>query len=201
MEDDFAAWKRQLWPALRSHAFGEEAGAAVTYSMELGSGQKLTFEFPVPSVPQFGAVISDWSARDQATVEPQPKSASLNALIDGKPWVRARVACIRELHSKRSPRSCMHVSRAFPSCNRSILTEIYLCHACSYQEIGDGNARTGGARPLRGGGAPRRPRAHAVRGGGSRGAGAGERPRRGRRLEVCRPVSICATIIYDRPQR
>jgi hypothetical protein len=126
MEDDFAAWKRQLWPALRSHAFGEEAGAAVTYSMELGSGQKLTFEFPVPSVPQFGAVISDWSARDQATVEPQPKSASLNALIDGKPWVRARVACIRELHSKRSPRSCMHVSRAFPSCNRPILTEIYL---------------------------------------------------------------------------
>eukprot|EP01047_Picozoa_sp_COSAG01_P046042 COSAG01_NODE_4291_length_5167_cov_3.885556_2_plen_188_part_00 len=35
------------------------------------------------------------------------------------------------------------VSRAFPSWNRSILTEIYLCHACSYHEIGDGNARTG----------------------------------------------------------
>jgi hypothetical protein len=27
-----------------------------------------------------------------------------------------------------------HVSRAFPSWNRSILTEIYLCHACSYHE-------------------------------------------------------------------
>jgi hypothetical protein len=27
------------------------------------------------------------------------------------------------------------VGRAFPSWNRSILTEIYLCHACSYQEI------------------------------------------------------------------
>jgi hypothetical protein len=25
------------------------------------------------------------------------------------------------------------VSRAFPSWNRSILTEIYLCHACSYR--------------------------------------------------------------------
>jgi hypothetical protein len=34
------------------------------------------------------------------------------------------------------------VSRAFPSWKRSILTEIYLCHACSYQGIEDGNART-----------------------------------------------------------
>jgi hypothetical protein len=29
------------------------------------------------------------------------------------------------------------VSRAFPSCTRSILTEIYLCHACSDHEIED----------------------------------------------------------------
>jgi hypothetical protein len=35
------------------------------------------------------------------------------------------------------------VSRAFPSCTRSILTEIYLCRACSYHETEDGNARTG----------------------------------------------------------
>jgi putative flavoprotein involved in K+ transport len=35
------------------------------------------------------------------------------------------------------------VSRAFPSCTRSILTEIYLCHACSCHEIEDGNAWTG----------------------------------------------------------
>eukprot|EP01047_Picozoa_sp_COSAG01_P064409 COSAG01_NODE_8519_length_2755_cov_8.227410_5_plen_73_part_00 len=34
------------------------------------------------------------------------------------------------------------VSRAFPSWNRSILTEIYLCHPCSC-EIEDGNARAG----------------------------------------------------------
>jgi hypothetical protein len=40
------------------------------------------------------------------------------------------------------------VSRAFPSCKRSILTEIYQCHACSCHEIEDGNAWTGG----RGGG-------------------------------------------------
>jgi hypothetical protein len=38
----------------------------------------------------------------------------------------------------------LRVSQAFPSWNRSMLTEIYLCHACSYQAIEDGNARTGG---------------------------------------------------------
>jgi hypothetical protein len=32
------------------------------------------------------------------------------------------------------------VSRAFPSWNRSILTEISLCHACSDHEVEDGNA-------------------------------------------------------------
>jgi hypothetical protein len=41
-------------------------------------------------------------------------------------------------------RGNMTVSRAFPSWNRSVLTEIYLCHACSYHEVEDGNARTGG---------------------------------------------------------
>jgi diketogulonate reductase-like aldo/keto reductase len=40
--------------------------------------------------------------------------------------------------------------RPFPSWNRCILTEIYLCHACSYQEIKDGNGRAGcaGAQPV-----------------------------------------------------
>jgi hypothetical protein len=41
------------------------------------------------------------------------------------------------------------VSRAFPSAARSILTEIYLCHACSYHEVEDGNARTGTTAPTR----------------------------------------------------
>jgi hypothetical protein len=35
------------------------------------------------------------------------------------------------------------VSPAFPSWKRSILTEIYLCHACSHHEVEDGNARAG----------------------------------------------------------
>jgi hypothetical protein len=51
------------------------------------------------------------------------------------------------------------VSWALPSWNRSISTEIYLYHACSYQEVEDGNAHTGAVHVRghrRGGG--RRPR-------------------------------------------
>jgi hypothetical protein len=35
------------------------------------------------------------------------------------------------------------VIRAFPSWNRSTLTEIYLCHACSDHEIEGGNGAPG----------------------------------------------------------
>jgi hypothetical protein len=35
------------------------------------------------------------------------------------------------------------VSRAFLSWKRSVLTEMYLCHACSYYEVEGGNARAG----------------------------------------------------------
>jgi hypothetical protein len=39
-------------------------------------------------------------------------------------------------------RTVCQVRRAFPSWHRSISTEIYLCHACSYQEIVSATART-----------------------------------------------------------
>jgi hypothetical protein len=38
------------------------------------------------------------------------------------------------------------VRRPFPSRNRSVLTEIYRCHACSDHEIEDGNGRAGDAK-------------------------------------------------------
>eukprot|EP01047_Picozoa_sp_COSAG01_P009519 COSAG01_NODE_392_length_17668_cov_5.382264_4_plen_95_part_00 len=40
-------------------------------------------------------------------------------------------------------RVCVDGEQGVPSWNRCILTEIYLCHACSDHEIEDGNARTG----------------------------------------------------------
>jgi hypothetical protein len=42
-----------------------------------------------------------------------------------------------------APARRRRVSRAFPSWKRSLLTEIYLCHACSDHEIEDGNAWAG----------------------------------------------------------
>jgi hypothetical protein len=57
---------------------------------------------------------------------------------------RRRLRCRRRGSSSRArPSGGRTVSRAFPSWNRSISTEIYLCHACSGHEIEDGSARTG----------------------------------------------------------
>jgi hypothetical protein len=39
---------------------------------------------------------------------------------------------LRAAANAASPGDHPDVSRAFPSWNRSMLTEIYLCHACSY---------------------------------------------------------------------
>ena len=103
IEADFASWKRQMWRALRVHAFGQEAGAALTYALD-HDGDTYKFEFPAPYQPQFTATLAPASGD-----EPAPLRASLNPLIDGKPWVKATVKEIRELHTKRSPRSCMHV--------------------------------------------------------------------------------------------
>ena len=51
-------------------------------------------------------------------------------MISGFMEEEASIACSWEDASWRKL-----VSRPFPSWNRSILTEIYLCHACSCQEI------------------------------------------------------------------
>jgi hypothetical protein len=39
------------------------------------------------------------------------------------------------LCARRAEAAAEEASAPFPSWNRSILTEIYLCHACSYHEI------------------------------------------------------------------
>jgi hypothetical protein len=58
-------------------------------------------------------------------------------LLPGPPLPPPTVTALRDRRPSRQ------VSRAFPSCTWSIMAEIYLCHACSYQEIEDGNAWTG----------------------------------------------------------
>jgi hypothetical protein len=78
---------------------------------------------------------SEAAAQEQATAQ---EASLLQASVD---MLHTR---IKELTSKtdvdRSVVTRAAVSRAFPSWDRSILTEIYLCHACSYHhEVEDGN--------------------------------------------------------------
>jgi hypothetical protein len=74
----------------------------------------------------------------QLTYTRPPTSA---ALLRGRGY---STRCCTRWGSSNRP-----VSRAFPSWKRSILTEIYLCHACSCHEIEDGNARAGDGALLR----------------------------------------------------
>jgi hypothetical protein len=92
-----------------------------------------------------GLALTGWPLRaGVAAVVLAPAAALLGTLL---PWGLSGVAP-----------DGVGVSRAFPSWKRSILTEIYLCHACSYHEVEDGHAaRTGGAgvpRAGRAGGLP-----------------------------------------------
>jgi hypothetical protein len=78
---------------------------------------------------------------------PRPQPADSNArgshpLTPPPPGSSDRVCSV----SLSWQRLASTVSRAFPSWNRSILTEIYLCHACSDHEREDENARTGHLR-------------------------------------------------------
>jgi hypothetical protein len=55
-------------------------------------------------------------------------------------WVRRSLRPVPHHGRRRLGREQLLAVRGpFPSWNRSILTEIYLCHACSYHEIEDGN--------------------------------------------------------------
>jgi hypothetical protein len=65
----------------------------------------------------------------------RPERRAMARLRKEKRWTTR--LCLRTTSTK--PRSskwrCVRRARPFPSRNRSILTEIYLCHACSCQEI------------------------------------------------------------------
>jgi hypothetical protein len=61
----------------------------------------------------------------------------------GHPDAQLRCVVMHCTHGFNRTGFMLSVSRAYPSWSRSILTEIYLCHARSCHEIEDGNARTG----------------------------------------------------------
>jgi hypothetical protein len=63
--------------------------------------------------------------------------------------VRPAMSMQSSTRAARSTSPLPACAAAFPSCARSILTEIYLCHACSCHETLSGNAAAGGLRARR----------------------------------------------------
>jgi hypothetical protein len=121
---------------------------------------------------QYGGVIGTWKAAGGAPTavcaSTRPRASyslapswewTASALSSNKKYqvrVRARAAAAEQRPGPwgawSKPLSTMTaaagraVGRAFPSCTRSILTEIDLCHACSCQEMEAGNALVGRRR-------------------------------------------------------
>jgi hypothetical protein len=70
-----------------------------------------------------------WRAIAARAAAPPPAAAAA---------ATSSAAAIVSVRARASPERRRSVSRAFPSWKRSIVTEIYLCHACSDHEIEDG---------------------------------------------------------------
>jgi hypothetical protein len=92
--------------------------------------------------------VPSWARRTPA---PRRRSARC-ARSWGRRGGRRRRSCRGSGSARRGPRA-RWVRRAFPSCTRSISTEIHLCHTCSYHEIlrmdtpGQGTSRCGRTPP------------------------------------------------------
>eukprot|EP01047_Picozoa_sp_COSAG01_P008474 COSAG01_NODE_335_length_18690_cov_7.693185_2_plen_656_part_00 len=133
--------------ASQSHRSSEQPGLVVPESYS-----------PLPGlIPQAAGGASDVTWQQQLAAAAAQHAAEVAELLSAH---RAELSASQEACAEA-------VSRAFPSWNRSILTEIFLCHACSDQEIEDGNGRAGEAARGADGGAGR-----AAAGGGAAAAAA-----------------------------
>ncbi|XP_058755365.1 NADPH--cytochrome P450 reductase [Vicia villosa] len=93
IEDDFTAWKEELWPALDQLLRDEDDTTVATpYTA---------------SVSEYRVVIHD--PLDAAVDEKKRHNANGHAVVDAQHPVRANVAVRRELHTPASDRSCTHL--------------------------------------------------------------------------------------------
>ena len=93
IEDDFTAWKEELWPAL-DELLREEDGTTVATPY-------------TASVLEYRVVIHD--PLDATLDEKKRHNVNGHAVVDALHPVRANVAVQRELHTPESDRSCTHL--------------------------------------------------------------------------------------------
>jgi hypothetical protein len=138
---------------------GVEQGAAVSSALsEDGHSVKLAGTAEAPAAALGGPPPSARASTAVATTAARPAErertdADSQSPGDGEAAAAAAAAtaaAVAEAARHARPpsastglRASSSVSRACPSWDRSIVTEIYLCHACSCQETEDGNARAG----------------------------------------------------------
>jgi hypothetical protein len=161
--------QRQGKQALRPRVFGEAdmlagaVGATVTSSSSSSSAAAAlaaALAAASPS-PQPGGGLAglpagvDWYAPDPTVMARNREKAALNnrpvGFMSRTRGLGGGAAAASSLpgHAAAAAGADYFVSRAFPSWNRSILTDIYLCQACSDHAIEHGNARIGGRVGLR----------------------------------------------------
>jgi hypothetical protein len=114
--------KRLQWEEER-----EQARQAHEAEMEARNGERLAAR----AARQQAAAELELQA---AAAGPEPEPERQDGLPSSS-FGRSPISLIPTRSSTLTPM----VSRPFSSWNRSILTEIYICHTCSYHEIEDGN--------------------------------------------------------------
>eukprot|EP01049_Picozoa_sp_SAG25_P005809 SAG25_NODE_411_length_8395_cov_6.454556_1_plen_226_part_10 len=122
---DWAEERRQK--RLQREEEREQARQAHEAEMEARNGERLAAR----AARQQAAAELELQA---AAAGPEPEPERQDGLPSSS-FGRSPISLIPTRSSTLTPM----VSRPFSSWNRSILTEIYICHTCSYHEIEDGN--------------------------------------------------------------
>jgi hypothetical protein len=114
--------------------FERGTGARTQLAMTTTPAGRTSFTIGQPEEAGGGRRPRAWVVR----VHLPPAARVVEAAIDGQPTDEfVHLAPLAQAEAAAHLPFGGRVSRPFPSWNRSILTEMYLCHACSYPELED----------------------------------------------------------------